>query len=160
MSCIEKIKKLDELVDLRNKLYGNKIVFTNGCFDIIHSGHVIYLEEAKSLGDVLILGLNSDTSVKRLKGENRPINNQNDRAIVLSGLSSVDYVVIFEKDDPYDIIHALQPDVLVKGGDWKIEDIIGSDIVLEKGGEVISLSFIEGKSTTNIIKKVVQNGTP
>ncbi|HOQ80848.1 MAG TPA: adenylyltransferase/cytidyltransferase family protein, partial [Candidatus Cloacimonadota bacterium] len=125
----EKIKSLEELVQLRHTFSNQKVVFTNGCFDIIHAGHVLYLEEAKKCGDILILGLNSDSSVKRLKGNSRPINNQTDRAIVLAGLSSVDYVVIFDQDDPYDLISAIQPDVLVKGGDWKIEQIIGSDIV-------------------------------
>jgi len=153
----EKIKSLEELVQLRHTFSNQKVVFTNGCFDIIHAGHVLYLEEAKKCGDILILGLNSDSSVKRLKGNSRPINNQTDRAIVLAGLSSVDYVVIFDQDDPYDLISAIQPDVLVKGGDWKIEQIIGSDIVKRRGGEVLSLSFIEGKSTTKIIDKVVSN---
>ncbi|HPY96465.1 MAG TPA: D-glycero-beta-D-manno-heptose 1-phosphate adenylyltransferase [Candidatus Cloacimonadota bacterium] len=153
----EKIKSLEELVQLRHTFSNQKVVFTNGCFDIIHAGHVLYLEEAKKCGDILILGLNSDASVKRLKGNSRPINNQTDRAIVLAGLSSVDYVVIFDQDDPYDLISAIQPDVLVKGGDWKIEQIIGSDIVKRRGGEVLSLSFIEGKSTTKIIDKVVSN---
>ena len=155
MSCKDKIKTLEEIIKIRQDLKDKKLVFTNGCFDIIHSGHVLYLEEAKSCGDILILGLNSDQSVKRLKGESRPINNEQDRSIVLSGLQSIDYVIVFEEDTPYNLISAVQPDVLVKGGDWAIDQIVGSDIVKSRGGEVISLSFIEGKSTTNIIKKVV-----
>jgi D-beta-D-heptose 7-phosphate kinase/D-beta-D-heptose 1-phosphate adenosyltransferase len=129
-------------------------VFTNGCFDILHSGHVLYLEEAKALGDILIVGLNSDESVRRLKGEARPINSQDDRAIVLAGLASVDYVIIFEEDTPYNLIKAIQPDILVKGGDWQVKDIVGHDIVLNKGGIVKSLSFIEGKSTTHTLSKL------
>ena len=133
---------------------GNKIVFTNGCFDILHSGHVLYLEEAKALGDVLILGLNSDNSVKRLKGDERPINNESDRAIVAAALEAVDYVCLFGEDTPYDLIWAIQPDVLVKGGDWQIADIVGADIVLARGGKVQSLRFVEGRSTTAIINKM------
>ena len=139
------------------RLSGKKIAFTNGVFDILHQGHIFSLSEAAKTADFLFVGLNADASVKRLKGNSRPINNQTDRAIVLAGLSSVDYVVIFDQDDPYDLISAIQPDVLVKGGDWKIEQIIGSDIVKRRGGEVLSLSFIEGKSTTKIIDKVVSN---
>lgn len=131
---------------------GKTIVFTNGCFDIIHAGHVQYLEHAKTLGDILVIGLNSDASVRRLKGETRPINNQNNRAIVLSALHSVDYVIIFDEDTPYELIKALQPDVLVKGGDWQPESIVGADIVQAKGGKVFSLPFWDGLSTTNILK--------
>jgi len=131
-----------------------KIVFTNGCFDILHAGHVLYLQAAKELGDILIVGLNSDSSVKRLKGDSRPINNEHDRAIVLAGLASVDYVVIFEEDTPYELIKKIQPDVLVKGGDWAVEYIVGHDIVQKKGGMVKSLLFVDGKSTTDIIKKI------
>ncbi|MBP7563028.1 MAG: D-glycero-beta-D-manno-heptose 1-phosphate adenylyltransferase [Candidatus Cloacimonetes bacterium] len=160
MTCKDKIKSLEALKQIRNAEKDKKIVFTNGCFDILHSGHVLYLEEAKSCGDMLILGLNSDQSVKRLKGESRPINNELDRAIVLSGLESVDYVVVFKEDTPYQLISAIQPDILVKGGDWAIDQIVGSDIVKNRGGEVISLSFIEGKSTTSIIKKVVSQNEP
>ncbi len=155
MSCKDKIKTLAEIIQIRAGHPDKKIVFTNGCFDILHSGHVLYLEEAKRCGDILILGLNSDSSVKILKGDSRPINQQEDRAIVLSGLSSIDYIVVFNEETPYDLITAVQPDILVKGGDWAIDQIVGSDIVKKRGGEVISLSFIEGKSTTNIIKKVV-----
>ena len=131
-----------------------KIVFTNGCFDLIHVGHVLYLESAASLGDILIVGLNSDDSVRRLKGPTRPINNQLNRSIVLAGLSSIDAVIIFEEDDPLHLIKKICPDILVKGGDWKPEQIIGSDFVLNNGGHVRSLEFVEGYSTTSIEKKI------
>ena len=152
-----KIYKLDkELESLITALRsgGGKIVFTNGVFDIIHRGHVEYLIDAKSHGDVLIVGVNSDLSVKRIKDSNRPINNENDRAFVLLNLKPVDYVVIFEEDTPYNLIKTIQPNVLVKGGDWKMKDIVGSDIVLENGGQVFSLKFIDNYSTTAIIKKI------
>lgn len=136
---------------------GLKVVFTNGCFDIIHPGHVLYLENAAQQGHRLVVGLNSDASVSRLKGEDRPIQNDMARATVLAGLESVDLVVVFEEDTPLDLIKDIQPDVLVKGGDWAIEDIVGSDIVLEKGGEVRSLLFEDGQSTTNIIDKILKN---
>ncbi len=147
---------LKEFIQRLSKLRQNKkVVFTNGCFDIIHAGHVQYLQQAKELGDILIVGLNSDDSVKRLKGSSRPINNQQDRKIVLEALRSVDYVLIFEEDTPYNLINQIKPDVLVKGGDWKVEQIVGSDIVLENGGEVKSLLFIDGASTTSIIEKIL-----
>jgi len=133
---------------------GNKIVFTNGCFDIIHAGHVQYLAEAAELGDALIMGLNSDASVKRLKGEERPVNCQQDRKIVLEALASIHLVFIFDEDTPYDLIRAIQPDVLVKGGDWTPDQIVGSDLVLANGGEVKSLSFKPGNSTTSIVEKL------
>ena len=147
---------IDNLLQLisQKKAEGKKIVFTNGCFDILHSGHVRYLNEAKSLGDILIIGLNSDSSVKRLKGEDRPINNEEDRAIVLSGLRAVDYVVLFNENTPYKLISLILPDVLVKGGDWKQEEIVGYDIVKKNGGEVVSSSYYDGKSTSRIIAKV------
>ncbi len=127
-----------------------KIIFTNGCFDLIHAGHCQYLTEAKKFGDVLILGLNSDESVKRLKGENRPINNELDRAAVLSTLKPIDYVCIFNENTPYELIKAVRPHVLVKGGDYKVEDIVGNDIA----DETIVLSFLEGRSTTRIINLI------
>ena len=136
------------------KTTGKKIVFTNGCFDIIHAGHVEYLQEAAGLGDVLIIGLNSDKSVKRLKGKSRPINSQVDRAKVLSGLETVSYIVIFNDDTPYMLIDHIKPDVLVKGGDWKPDEIVGADIVLANGGSVRSLSYKEGNSTSSIINKM------
>lgn len=151
-----KLKTLDEIVNVVRELKGQnkKIVFTNGCFDILHAGHVQYLQEARDLGDILIVGLNSDSSVNRLKGDNRPINNEQDRVIVLSALTSVSYVLIFQEDTPYNIIKKIKPDMLVKGGDWKTEDIVGSDIVGAYKGEVKNLSFIDGKSSTDIINKL------
>lgn len=131
-----------------------KIVFTNGCFDILHSGHVAYLNDAKSQGEILIVGLNSDLSVKRLKGETRPINNEIDRKFVLENLKAVDFVFIFEDDTPLGLIEAVNPKVLVKGGDWKISEIVGSEFVISNGGEVKSLIFKEGYSTTNLISQI------
>ena len=145
MKTIEQFKELTQ-----NK----KVVFTNGCFDILHRGHVTYLNEAKSLGDVLVIGLNSDASVARLKGPTRPVNHEEDRKFVLENLKAVDGVFIFEEDTPYNLINNLKPDILVKGGDWKAEDIVGSDIVLAKGGEVKSLNFVNGFSTTKTIEKI------
>jgi D-glycero-beta-D-manno-heptose 1-phosphate adenylyltransferase len=131
-----------------------KIVFTNGCFDIIHRGHIDYLEEAKKLGDILLIGLNSDESVRKLKGENRPINNEEDRKKVLLALKSVDEVIIFNEEDPLELVKQIKPDVIVKGGDWKIENMIGADFVIENGGEAYSLPFYDGYSTTNILNKM------
>ncbi len=134
-----------------------KIVFTNGCFDLLHIGHVTYLEEAKKLGDVLIVGINTDASVSKLKGPNRPIQNENDRAVILAALKSVDHTVLFGEDTPLNLIKKIKPDILVKGGDWKIEQIVGSDFVLSYGGDVRSLQFINGRSTTAIIEKSQQD---
>ena len=135
-------------------IQGKRLVFTNGCFDILHSGHVSYLNEAKDQGDFLIVGLNSDASVKRLKGSERPINKEIDRKFVLENLKSIDCVEIFEEDTPYELIKAVMPNVLVKGGDWSADQIIGSDLVLANGGQVKSLSFKEGYSSTNIINQI------
>ncbi len=135
------------------KSRGKRIVFTNGCFDIIHIGHVRYLKEAKALGDILIVGLNSDDSVRRLK-PGRPINPESQRAEVLASLCSVDFVTIFREDTPYELIRTVRPDVLVKGGDWKREEIVGSDLV----PEVQSLRFIEGVSTTEIVRRIREEG--
>lgn len=146
----------NEIAELSKKLKseGKKIVFTNGCFDILHSGHIFYLQKAKERGDILILGLNSDASVRRLKGEKRPINSESDRATVISELKSIDYVVIFEEDTPQEIISLIVPDVLVKGGDYKKEDVVGKDVVEKNGGEVVIIQFVDGKSTTNIINRI------
>jgi rfaE bifunctional protein nucleotidyltransferase chain/domain len=141
-------EELKAIID-KAKASNKRIVFTNGCFDIIHKGHVRYLRQAKALGDVLIVGLNSDSSVRRIK-PGRPINPEDDRAEVLSSLEMVDYVVIFDEDTPYELIRFLRPHILVKGGDWKVEDIIGSDLV-EK---TVSLPYVEGVSTTEVIKKI------
>ncbi len=133
-----------------------KVVFTNGCFDILHFGHVAYLQEAASLGDRLIVGLNSDASVKRLKGENRPINSQSERKAVLEALSCVSEVLIFDEDTPLELIKSVKPDVLVKGGDWLPEQIVGSDFVLSRGGEVRSLKFVDGFSSSGVIDKILE----
>lgn len=150
------ILKLHEFTDIRNKIksVGKKLVFTNGCFDIIHRGHISYLNEAKKLGDYLIIGVNSDSSVRGLKGEGRPVNNENDRAFVLDNLKPVDFVVIFNEETPYNVIKEILPDFLVKGGDWKEDQIVGSDVVKSSGGQVISLKYIDNYSTTNILKKI------
>jgi rfaE bifunctional protein nucleotidyltransferase chain/domain len=144
-------KKLDQFL-LENK--GKRIVFTNGCFDILHRGHVTYLAEARKLGDFLVIGLNSDESVKRLKGPLRPINNENDRQYVLSQLKSVDFVEIFNEDTPLNLILKVCPNILVKGGDWKIDQIVGAREVIANGGDVFSLNFVDGYSTTSIIHKI------
>jgi len=144
----------DEVRKLRAS--GKKICFTNGCFDIIHSGHVTYLMKAKQLADVLIVGLNSDDSVRRLKGEKRPINDQEDRAIVLSALKPVDYVVIFEQDTPFELVELIKPDIIAKGGDYTPESIVGADLVTKNGGEVVVIPLVDGKSTTSIIERAVE----
>lgn len=140
------------LASLRRR--GQRVVFTNGVFDLLHPGHVRYLRGAKRLGDLLVVGLNSDKSVRRLgKGADRPLVRQRDRAEVLAALEMVDYVVIFDADTPYELIRALQPDVLVKGGDWTIDRIVGADVVLARGGTVKSLPFATGYSTTHLLKR-------
>ncbi|HLA39336.1 MAG TPA: D-glycero-beta-D-manno-heptose 1-phosphate adenylyltransferase [Candidatus Glassbacteria bacterium] len=158
----DKILSLERLVEALEgeRPAGRKIVFTNGCFDIIHPGHVAYLEDAASRGDVLVLGLNSDASVRRLKGPGRPINPQGDRALLLAGLASIDYVTFFDQDTPLELIMAVKPDVLVKGGDWTVENIVGHEFVLERGGEVYSLPFKEGYSTTRLIDKIKKLSDP
>jgi rfaE bifunctional protein nucleotidyltransferase chain/domain len=160
MKEIEKINKkilcgddLDkELSILRQE--NKKIVFTNGCFDILHLGHVDYLSKAKDLGDCLIVGINSDSSVRRLKGKTRPIQDEESRKKIMASLSFVDFVVMFNEDTPYNLIKKVQPDVLVKGADYKKEDIVGYDIVKQKGGKVETINYLEGFSTSNIIKKI------
>lgn len=132
---------------------GRRVVFTNGCFDLLHVGHVRYLQAARELGDVLVVALNSDASVKRLKGPERPIQTENDRAEIMAALGCVSYSVLFTEDTPAHIIEQVRPDVLVKGGDWKIDQIVGGSFVQSYGGEVRSLQFIDGKSTTKLIEK-------
>ena len=151
------IKSFGEIEILAKKLHdkGKKIIFTNGCFDILHAGHVKYLEEAKSYGDILILGLNADSSVRKLKGPTRPINNQDDRAYILASLESVDYVVIFEEETPYELIKLIQPHVLVKGGDYEGKDVVGQDIAQE----LRLVQFVNGKSTSKIIQRIQNNET-
>jgi len=149
------IKTFEEIEKIASKLHnqGKKIVFTNGCFDILHIGHVKYLEEAKSYGDILILGLNADSSVRKLKGQTRPINTQNDRAYILASLESVDYVVIFEEETPYNLIKLIRPHILVKGGDYEGKKVVGQDIA----NELKLVKFVDGKSTTNTIKRIQKN---
>jgi rfaE bifunctional protein nucleotidyltransferase chain/domain len=147
-------KLTEETILFLEKNKNKKIVFTNGCFDILHLGHVEYLNEVKAQGDVLIIGLNSDQSVKKLKGENRPINNEIDRAKMLLNLKAVDCVQVFTEETPLEIIKLIKPNILVKGGDWKIDQIVGSDFVIKNGGIVKSLMFKDGYSTTNLIKSV------
>ncbi len=149
------LKKILNIIELNNvldtlKKENKKIVFTNGCFDILHRGHVEYLQKSRELGDFLILGLNSDSSVKRLKGNDRPINNENDRAAVLSALECIDYICIFDEDTPFELIKALKPDILAKGGDYKTEDVVGREF----SKETVIIDFVDGYSTTNIIKKI------
>ncbi|WP_320172648.1 D-glycero-beta-D-manno-heptose 1-phosphate adenylyltransferase [Maridesulfovibrio sp.] len=133
---------------------GRKIVFTNGCFDILHAGHVDLLSRAREQGDCLVLGLNSDKSVRSIKGEKRPVTGQQQRAFVLAGLSCIDYVIFFDEDTPYNLIRRVRPDVLVKGGDWAVEKIVGRDVVEENGGKVLSLPLLPGYSTTGIIRHI------
>jgi len=154
-----KIKTLLQIAGAIKKLKQKKkkIVFTNGCFDILHAGHVNYLSKAKSLGDALVVGLNSDGSVKKLKGKSRPVVAQKNRAILLAALEAVDIVVVFNDMTPLKLIKLVKPDVLVKGGDWKKEDIIGSSFVESYGGKVKSLVYIKGFSTRNIISKIQNN---
>jgi D-beta-D-heptose 7-phosphate kinase/D-beta-D-heptose 1-phosphate adenosyltransferase len=155
----EKIKTQDEIVNIVNRLNseGKTIVFTNGCFDLIHAGHIFYLEKAKEFGDFLIVGLNSDASIKKIKGENRPLISQEHRAIVLAALECVDYVLIFEEEDPFKLISLLKPHVLVKGGDWTKDTIIGRDLVEANGGKVYSLPLINGLSTSGIIENILKS---
>ncbi|MBE9480269.1 MAG: D-glycero-beta-D-manno-heptose 1-phosphate adenylyltransferase [Bacteroidetes bacterium] len=135
------------------RFLSKKIVFTNGCFDILHLGHIDYLSKAAEFGDVLIVGLNSDDSVRTIKGINRPINNENSRAMILASLGFVSAVILFDEDTPYNLIKFVQPDILIKGSDYKPEDIVGYDIVKAKGGEIKTIDFLPGYSTTSIIDK-------
>ncbi len=155
MRSIEsKIFSLEELIKVRSKQKGQRVVFTNGCFDLLHRGHVSYLHQARNLGDFLIVGVNSDQSVSKLKGPTRPIQHEDDRLFILAGLECVDAVVLFQEDTPIQLIEALLPDVLVKGGDYVVEEIVGFDLVIKNGGLVTTLPFIDGKSTSNIVKKM------
>ena len=153
-----KVKNLDVLTSLlaREKERGKKVVFTNGCFDLLHAGHVKYLQKARSLGDLLVLGLNSDASVRRLKGENRPLIAEEERAHLLAALDCIDYVVLFDEDTPLRLIETLLPDILVKGGDYSREGVVGHEVVEASGGRVELVEFVDGKSTTGIIEKILQ----
>jgi len=154
----EKIKERKELLriikDLKAK--GKRIVFTNGCFDLLHRGHVRYLEKAKSLGDVLVVGVNSDSSVRKLKGRKRPILPEGERTEILSGLGCVDYVTIFDEADPLKLITSLKPNLLVKGGDWTREQIVGREVVERLGGELVIIPFVKGASTSNVIDTILK----
>ena len=154
----QKIKEREELLriikDLKAK--GKRIVFTNGCFDLLHIGHIRYLEEAKTLGDVLVVGMNSDSSVRKLKGPKRPLLPIKERAEILSGLGCVDYITIFDDLDPLKLITSLQPNVLVKGGDWTKEQIVGAKIVEQSGGTVVIIPFVKGASTTTLIETILK----
>ena len=153
-----KIKKLNELKKTLSALKKKrkKIVFTNGCFDLLHYGHIKYLETAKKLGDYLVVGLNSDISVRVIKGNKRPIMSQNDRVRILSALACIDFIIIFSEPNPLKLIKLLKPDVLVKGGDWKKKDIIGRDFVKSYNGKVKSIPFIKNYSTSSIIRLIIQ----
>ena len=150
----QKIVSRTFFVENAVKLHQQKIVFTNGCFDVLHFGHVHYLLQAKELGDILVVGLNSDDSVRRLKGPSRPINGEKERAFVLAALACVDYVVVFEEDTPKKLIETVRPDVLVKGGDYVLDQIVGADFVTRNGGSVTTLPFVEGFSSTRIIEQL------
>ena len=154
----DKIKKREELLriikDLKAK--GKRIIFTNGCFDLLHVGHIRYLEEAKTLGDILIVGVNSDTSVRKLKGPKRPVLPVEERTEILSGLACVDYITVFDELDPLALITSLQPNVLVKGGDWTKEQTIGKEVVERSGGEVVIIPFVKGASTSSIIETILK----
>ena len=150
------VVSLQELLVARKRIKneGKRVVFTNGCFDILHRGHVEYLRKAKALGDVLVVGVNTDSSVRRIKGANRPVIDESDRAFVLAALASVDYVCLFNEDTPYELIRALVPDILVKGADWAIEKVVGRDIVEAAGGSVQTIQFLPDRSTTGILERI------
>lgn len=158
MTLREKIKGREELERILDdlKAKGRRIVFTNGCFDLLHVGHIRYLEKAKTLGDIMVVGVNSDRSVRHLKGPDRPILSERERAEILSGLSCVDYITIFDEADPLDLITTLRPHVLVKGGDWTREDVVGKEVVEGSGGKVIILPFVQGSSTSNLITTILK----
>jgi len=154
----KKIKERKELLRIIKNLKakGKQIVFTNGCFDVLHLGHVRYLEEAKALGDVLVVGVNSDSSVRKLKGPKRPILPEGERTEVLSGLGCVDYITIFNEADPLKLITSLKPNLLVKGGDWTREQIVGREVVERSGGELVIIPFVKGASTSNVIDTILK----
>jgi rfaE bifunctional protein nucleotidyltransferase chain/domain len=156
---VGRVVSMAELLRLRQqwKFFGAKVVFTNGCFDILHRGHTDYLEKAKSLGDILIVGLNDDPSVTRLKGPHRPVIEADDRAHVLASLKSVDYVCLFSEDTPYELIRAIVPDILVKGADWSVDKVVGKDVVESAGGSVQTIDFLPNRSSSRIIEKIVRS---
>ena len=154
----QKVKARRELLRIINdlKAEGKRIVFTNGCFDLLHIGHVRYLEDAKALGDVLVVGVNSDASVRKLKGPKRPILPEEERTEILSGLGCVDYITLFDEMDPLKLIASLRPNVLVKGGDWTKEQTVGKEVVERSGGEVVIIPFVKGASTSNLIETILK----
>jgi rfaE bifunctional protein nucleotidyltransferase chain/domain len=154
---MKSIKSLEELKEITQQLkdQNKKVVFTNGCFDLIHAGHIDYLTKAKAFGNVMVVGLNTDASVMRIKGRKRPILNETERSFIISNLKPVDYVVLFDEDTPIVLIEELLPDILVKGGDWEFENIVGKDIVIANGGEVKTIEFVNDQSTSKIIKIIV-----
>lgn len=150
-----KIVTVEEFLSLKQSFpAGKRTVFTNGCFDILHAGHVDLLTRAAAHGDIVILGLNSDVSVRSIKGQKRPVNSEIHRAFVLAGLAVIDYVILFDEDTPYNLISAVKPDTLIKGGDWSIDNIVGRDVVEDNGGRVLSLPLLPGYSTTGLIKRI------
>ncbi len=154
---MKELKTREEIVKIRKRLRSEnkKVVFTNGCFDILHSGHVDYLTKSKELGDVLIVGLNSDKSVNKIKGDKRPIVDEKNRAVIISSLKPVDYVVFFDEETPASLIDEIIPDVLVKGEDWDIEKIVGRETVIKNGGEVKTIKFVNDQSTSKIIQTIL-----
>ncbi|WP_337288826.1 D-glycero-beta-D-manno-heptose 1-phosphate adenylyltransferase [Candidatus Methylomirabilis sp.] len=157
-----KIRSLCELATIvqQRRAAGERVVFTNGCFDLLHRGHTRLLQQARALGDLLIVGLNSDVSVQLLKGRSRPVLSQDERAELLAALASVDYVVIFEERDPSCTIDALEPDVLVKGADWAKEEVVGREMVERRGGRVVTIPLVEGSSTSSIIRRIMEMAPP
>ena len=155
----KKIKNLTQLKRIVSSLKakGRRVVFTNGCFDLLHYGHVKYLQDAKKRGDILVVGVNSDASVRKIKGRKRPVIGQNDRLRIIAALESVDYVILFKEETPLKLIKALKPDILVKGADWNKKHIVGRDIVLSHGGRVCNIKFVKGRSSTSLIKKIAKS---
>lgn len=154
-----KIISWDEAVRLAQqyRFRGKKMVFTNGCFDLLHRGHVSYLAKARALGDIMFVGLNTDSSVKRLKGESRPLQDETTRALIMASLVCVDHVVLFDQDTPLELIQTIVPNILTKGADYQIHNIVGADVVIAAGGEVKTIELVDGYSTTNIVKKMNAN---
>ena len=157
-SLKDKIKPLSRLIKVISSLKksGKKIVFTNGCFDLLHYGHAKYLEEARNKGDILIVGINSDASIRRIKGEKRPVVEEKSRMRLVAALESVDFVVLFKEDTPLNTIKKIRPDILIKGADWKKQDIVGADVIKSYGGRVSTIKLVKGLSTTNLIKIIVK----
>jgi rfaE bifunctional protein nucleotidyltransferase chain/domain len=155
----KKIKSLSSLLKELVKLHrkGKKVVFTNGCFDILHYGHARYLQEAKDKGDILIVGVNSDSSIKKIKGKNRPIVDQKNRLGLLAALTCIDYLVLFKEDTPLRLIKRIKPDIIIKGADWEKDKIVGSDFVKSYGGKVLTIKLVKGLSTTNLIDRIVKS---